>query len=141
MRCFDPQASYLHLSEVQRTLIGLISVPKCVGRGALTQVCLLPEYRSSGLGEAVAGSNHKEFTRTQLSCDLTDGDEANARAISLYKRIGFTTNRVFDAFLCGKAEESTPALSSQHSALSQIDFGGAAVYRCDKVHFTEGFSP
>src|SRR5882762_7401084 len=97
---FDPQASYLIFQKSTRTLIGLILCSQVrPDVGHITQVCLLPEYRSAGLGEALLAATTKNLrSRNFRSISLTV-TEANTRAIALYKRIGFTTSRVFDAFV------------------------------------------
>ncbi len=97
---FDPQASCLVFQKSTRTLIGLILCSQVrPDVGHITQVCVLPEYRSSGLGEALlAATTRKLRERNFRSISLTV-TEANSRAIELYKRIGFTSNRVFDAFV------------------------------------------
>ena len=97
---FDPQASYLIFQKSTRTLIGLILCSQVrPDVGHITQVCLLPEYRSAGLGEALLAATTKNLrSRSFRSISLTV-TEANARAIALYKRIGFITSRVFDAFV------------------------------------------
>jgi len=97
---FDPQASYLIFQKSTRTLIGLILCSQVrPDVGHITQVCLLPEYRSAGLGEALLAATTKNLrSRNFHSISLTV-TEANARAIALYKRIGFTTSRIFDAFV------------------------------------------
>jgi len=104
---FDPQASCLVFQKSTRTLIGLILCSQVrPDVGHITQVCVLPEYRSSGLGEALlAATSRKLRERNFRSISLTV-TEANSRAIELYKRIGFTSSRVFDAFVwegCGKS--------------------------------------
>ena len=97
---FDPQASCLVFQKSTRTLIGLILCSQVrPDVGHITQVCVLQEYRSSGLGEALlAATTRKLRERNFRSISLTV-TEANSRAIELYKRIGFTSNRVFDAFV------------------------------------------
>ena len=97
---FDPQASCLVFQKSTRTLIGLILCSQVrPDVGHITQVCVLPEHRSSGLGEALlAETTRKLRERNFRSISLTV-TEANARAIALYKRIGFTSSRVFDAFV------------------------------------------
>ncbi len=97
---FDPQASCLVFQKSTRTLIGLILCSQVrPDVGHITQVCVLPEYRSSGLGEALlAATTRKLCERHFRSISLTV-TEANSRAIALYKRIGFACSRVFDAFV------------------------------------------
>jgi ribosomal protein S18 acetylase RimI-like enzyme len=97
---FDPQASCLVVQKSTRTLIGLILCSQVrPDVGHITQVCVLPEYRSSGLGEALLAATTRNLrTRNFRSISLTV-TEANSRAIALYHRIGFTSSRVFDAFV------------------------------------------
>lgn len=97
---FDPQASCLVFQKSTRTLIGLILCSQVrPDVGHITQVCVLPEYRSSGLGEALLAATTKVLrARNFRSISLTV-TEANSRAIDLYKRIGFASSRVFDAFV------------------------------------------
>jgi ribosomal protein S18 acetylase RimI-like enzyme len=67
--------------------------------GHVTQVCLLPEYRSHGIGQvllACSAANLRKRRFSSLSLTVT---EANHRAVDLYKRLGFETKRVFDAFV------------------------------------------
>jgi ribosomal protein S18 acetylase RimI-like enzyme len=97
---FDSQSSYLVVQKATRTVVGLIlcsQVRQDVGH--ITQVCVLPEFRSSGLGEslmAATARNLRERNFRSISLTVT---EANSRAIALYHRIGFTSSRVFDAFV------------------------------------------
>ena len=97
---FDPGASFLVFQKATRTLIGLIlcsQVRRDVGH--ITQVCVLPEFRSTGIGEALLAAtaqNLRERNFRSISLTVT---EANARAITLYQRIGFAATRVFDAFV------------------------------------------
>ena len=97
---FDPQGSFLVFQKSTRTLIGLILCSQVrPDVGHITQVCMLPEYRSSGLGAALLAATTKTLRdRNFRSISLTV-TEANSRAIALYKRIGFTSTRVFDAFV------------------------------------------
>ena len=67
--------------------------------GHVTQVCVLPEYRSHGLGKSLLAStvhNLKQRKFSTLSLTVT---EANERAVELYRHLGFATRRVFDAFV------------------------------------------
>src|SRR5499427_7463821 len=49
---FDPQASFVVFEKQTRTLIGLILCSRVrPDVGHITQICVLPEYRSGGLGE------------------------------------------------------------------------------------------
>ena len=97
---FDPQASFLVFQRRTRTLIGLILcslVRPDVGH--ITQVCVLPEYRSAGLGEAMMAASTRNLRGRGFRFISLTVTEANDRAIALYKRIGFESTRVFDAFV------------------------------------------
>jgi ribosomal protein S18 acetylase RimI-like enzyme len=97
---FDPGASFVVLDRGTRTLIGLILcslVRPDVGH--ITQVCVLPEYRSAGLGEAMLAASTRNLRGRGFRFISLTVTEANDRAIALYKRIGFESTRVFDAFV------------------------------------------
>jgi ribosomal protein S18 acetylase RimI-like enzyme len=97
---FDPQASFVVLERPTRKLIGLIlcsQVRRDVGH--ITQVCVLPEYRSAGLGEAMLAASTKNLRGRGFHFISLTVTEANDRAIALYKRIGFESTWVFDAFV------------------------------------------
>jgi len=97
---FDPHASFVVLERRTRTLIGLILcslVRPDVGH--ITQVCVLPEYRSAGLGEAMLAASTRNLRARGFHFISLTVTEANDRAIALYKRIGFESTRVFDAFV------------------------------------------
>jgi ribosomal protein S18 acetylase RimI-like enzyme len=67
--------------------------------GHITQVCVLPEFRSAGLGEALLAASTRNLRGRGFRFISLTVTEANDRAIALYKRIGFDTVRVFDAFV------------------------------------------
>jgi ribosomal protein S18 acetylase RimI-like enzyme len=97
---FDPGASFIVLERRTRLLIGLILcslVRPDVGH--ITQVCVLPEHRSAGLGEAMLAATTKNLRGRGFHFISLTVTEANDRAIALYKRIGFECARVFDAFV------------------------------------------
>ncbi len=97
---FDPQSSFVVFERRTRTLIGLILcslVRPDVGH--ITQVCVLPEYRSAGLGEAMLAASTRNLRGRGFRFISLTVTEANDRAIALYKRLGFESKRVFDAFV------------------------------------------
>jgi ribosomal protein S18 acetylase RimI-like enzyme len=97
---FDAQSSFVVFHRRTRTLVGLILcslVRPDVGH--ITQVCVLPEYRSAGLGEVMMAASTKNLRGRGLRFISLTVTEANDRAIALYKRIGFESARVFDAFV------------------------------------------
>jgi len=97
---FDPQASFAVFERRTRTLIGLILcslVRSDVGH--ITQVCVLPEYRSAGLGVALLAATTRSLRDRGFHAISLTVTQANDRAIALYKRIGYESLRVFDAFV------------------------------------------
>ena len=97
---FDPDSSYVALDRKAKSLIGLILCSRVRNDvGHVTQICVLPEYRSQGIGEILLGAtvgNLQKRAFTSLSLTVT---EANERAVALYHRLNFETKRVFDAFV------------------------------------------
>jgi ribosomal protein S18 acetylase RimI-like enzyme len=97
---FDPQASFCVFQRRTGTLVGLILCSQVrPDVGHITQVCVLPEYRSAGLGEAMLAATTKKLRARGFRFISLTVTEANDRAIVLYKRIGFESARVFDAFV------------------------------------------
>jgi ribosomal protein S18 acetylase RimI-like enzyme len=97
---FDPHASFVVFQRRSRTLIGLILcslVRHDVGH--ITQVCVLPEYRSTGLGVALLAATTQSLRDRRFRAISLTVTQANDRAIQLYERIGFDSVRVFDAFV------------------------------------------
>jgi ribosomal-protein-alanine N-acetyltransferase len=67
--------------------------------GHVTQVCVLPEYRSQGVGEALLACTASVLRKRMFSMLSLTVTEANVRAVELYRRLGFDAQRVFDAFV------------------------------------------
>ena len=97
---FDGESSFVAYHKPSRTPVGLIlcsQVKHDVGH--ITQVCVLPEYRGKGIGEALLAANMQDLQRRaflMLSLTVT---EANRGAVDLYKHLGYSVERVFDAFV------------------------------------------
>jgi ribosomal protein S18 acetylase RimI-like enzyme len=97
---FDAQASFAVHERRTRTLVGLILCSQVrPDVGHITQVCVLPEYRSAGLGQVMMAASTRNLRGRGFRFISLTVTEANDRAIALYKRIGFETARVFDAFV------------------------------------------
>jgi ribosomal protein S18 acetylase RimI-like enzyme len=97
---FDPESSFVALHKRSRTLIGLILCSRVRHDvGHVTQVCVLPEYRSHGIGEALLGCTTENLRRRKFSLLSLTVTAANKRAVDLYLHLGFDTKRVFDAFV------------------------------------------
>jgi ribosomal protein S18 acetylase RimI-like enzyme len=97
---FDAESSYAAVDRKAKNLIGLILCSRVRDDvGHVTQVCVLPEYRSRGIGEtllATTSTNLRKRGFSMLSLTVT---EANAGAVALYRRLNFDSKRVFDAFV------------------------------------------
>ena len=97
---FDARGSFVVLERRTRTLVGLILCSQVrPDVGHITQVCVLPEHRSAGLGEALLAASTRSLRDRGFHFISLTVTEANDRAIALYKRIGFECTRVFDAFV------------------------------------------
>jgi len=97
---FDVESSFVALDRKARNLIGLIlcsRVRKDVGH--VTQICVLPEYRSRGIGESLLAATVVELAKRKFSLLSLTVTEANSRAVDLYRRLNFDTKRIFDAFV------------------------------------------
>ena len=97
---FDSEASYVAVHRGHGTLAGIVLCSRVRDDvGHVTQICVLPEYRSHGLGKALlAATAANLMARKFASLSLTVTEE-NVRAVELYRELGFSTNRVFDAFV------------------------------------------
>ena len=97
---FDPRASFLVFQRRTRMLIGLILCSQVrADVGHITQVCVLPEYRSAGLGVALLAATTSSLRDRGFHAISLTVTQANNRAIALYERIGYESLRVFDAFV------------------------------------------
>jgi ribosomal protein S18 acetylase RimI-like enzyme len=97
---FDGNSSFTLYDRATGQMAGLLLcslVRSDVGH--VTQVCVLPQYRSKRLGERLmvecAKSLHQRGA-SELSLTVT---KANTRAVELYDRLGFRQTKVFDAFV------------------------------------------
>lgn len=97
---FDPHASFIVFDRRTRSLVGLILCSLVrADVGHITQVCVLPEYRSSGLGVVLLAATTRSLRERRFRAISLTVTQANDRAIALYHRIGFESVRVFDAFV------------------------------------------
>ena len=97
---FDNNASFIATETGTGNIVGVILCSRVKGDvGHITQVCVLPKFRGSHLGRALMEASAHDLRRrnfTMLSLTVT---EANRNAVELYKRLGFSITRVFDAFV------------------------------------------
>jgi ribosomal protein S18 acetylase RimI-like enzyme len=96
---FDPESSFVALDRVG-ALAGIILCSRVRHDvGHVTQVCVLPDYRSHGLGKALLAATARNLRQRKFSALSLTVTEANTRAVELYKHLEFETKRVFDAFV------------------------------------------
>jgi ribosomal protein S18 acetylase RimI-like enzyme len=97
---FDPGSSRVAVDKASKSAVGLILCSQVKeGVGHITQVCVVPEHRGAGTGEAlVAASAANLESRGFHTLSLTV-TEANTRAVGLYRRLNFEQTKVFDAFV------------------------------------------
>src|SRR5579863_203381 len=97
---FDAESSFVALDRRSRSLIGIILCSRVRNDvGHITQVCVLPEYRSRRIGESLIAASQDNLRKRNFSILSLTVTEANARAVALYRRLNFDSKRVFDAFV------------------------------------------
>ena len=97
---FDPDSSFVAVHKRARNVIGLILCSRVRHDvGHVTQVCVLPEFRSQGIGVWLLASTAANLRQRKFSSLSLTVTEANKSAVDLYLRLGFDTKRVFDAFV------------------------------------------
>ena len=97
---FDAESSYAAVHRKAKNLIGLILCSRVRNDvGHVTQVCVVPEYRSRGIGEALLAATSVNLRKRRFSLLSLTVTEANAGAVALYRRLKFESKRVFDAFV------------------------------------------
>lgn len=97
---FDPESSFVALDREARELAGIILCSRVRNDvGHVTQVCVLPEHRARGLGKLLMAATIDNLRQRRFSALSLTVTEANERAVELYRHLGFTTKRVFDAFV------------------------------------------
>ena len=97
---FDPESSFVAMHKPTRTQAGIVLCSRIRHDvGHLTQVCVLPEYRSHGIGECLVHAAAANLTQRNFSLLSLTVTQANTRAVDLYRRLGFETKRIFDAFV------------------------------------------
>ncbi len=97
---FDPESSFVAVNRKSHALVGVILCSRVrYDTGHVTQVCVLPEYRGFGLGKALLAASVRNLGQRRFGALSLTVTEANGPAVELYKRLGFETRRVFDAFV------------------------------------------
>lgn len=97
---FDPASSFTAVHNSSRAVVGMLLCSRVRDDvGHVTQVCLLPEFRGQGLARAMMKACLRSLLDrrfSELSLTVTEG---NRNAVDLYRRLGFHTRRIFDAFV------------------------------------------
>ena len=97
---FDAEASFVAMHRPTRSLIGVILCSRVKHDvGHVTQVCVVPELRGHGIGEALLATSSRALRQRNFELLSLTVTQANDRAVSLYERLGFSTTRIFDAFV------------------------------------------
>jgi ribosomal protein S18 acetylase RimI-like enzyme len=97
---FDAEASFVAIHQPTNSLIGLILCSRVrEDVGHVTQVCLVPEHRGEGIGEGLLAYTCNALRSRRFNLLTLTVTEANHRAVDLYRKLGFETRRVFDAFV------------------------------------------
>jgi ribosomal protein S18 acetylase RimI-like enzyme len=97
---FDAESSFAAVDKKAKNLVGLILCSRVrEDVGHVTQVCVLPEYRSRGIGESLLAATSANLSKRGFSMLSLTVTEANAGAVQLYRRLNFDSKRVFDAFV------------------------------------------
>jgi ribosomal protein S18 acetylase RimI-like enzyme len=97
---FDPDASFVAVHQQARVMVGLILCSRVKSDvGHVTQVCLVPDQRGRGIGAALLGATQQALRKRNFAALSLTVTEGNTGAVELYKRMGFSVKRVFDAFV------------------------------------------
>lgn len=97
---FDPDSSFVAVHKHTRSLAGLILCSRVRHDvGHVTQLCVLPEYRSHGIGQSLLAATAGNLQQRNFSVLSLTVTEANTHAVDLYRHLGFDIKRVFDAFV------------------------------------------
>ena len=97
---FDPESSFVAYNRALQMTVGVILCSRIRHDvGHITQVCVLPEYRSHGIGDALMQRSTQQLLANDFKILTLTVTEANAGAVHLYKRQGFSTTHMFDAFV------------------------------------------
>ncbi len=97
---FDSGSSFVAVHPAARSMVGLILCSRVKDdAGHVTQVCVLPEHRGQHIGKALLIASANELRARGFSLLSLTVTEANRGAVDLYKRLGFSTERIFDAFV------------------------------------------
>lgn len=97
---FDSSSSFVAIHRPSNTRAGLLLcslVSHDVGH--ITQLCTLPEYRRSGIGEHLLRNCCADLVARRFHAVSLTVTEENQRALAFYKRLGFQTMHIFDGYV------------------------------------------
>lgn len=97
---FESESSFVAWHKPTRSMVAMILCSRVRNDvGHITQICVLPEYRSRGIGEALLRTTVNNLRQRNFSLLSLTVTQDNEHAVKLYQRFGFDTKRVFDAFV------------------------------------------
>ena len=95
---FLPDASFVIPGTAREGLIGAVLTSAVApGVGHTTQICVLPGEQNHGLGRMLLEASVNALRARRFHALSLTVTSANARAVGLYERAGFTTLRTFAA--------------------------------------------
>ncbi len=97
---FDEMSSWVLRRRQDRSLAGIVLCSD-VGEHVrhVTQLCVAPEHRGRGLGEALMRQSFASLAGTGTQAVTLTVTEANRQAMRLYDALGFTTRHHFEAMV------------------------------------------
>lgn len=97
---FDPGSSFVLMEKDTRRLVGLLLSSRVRGDVAhVTQLCILPQHRGRQLGKLLLMACCRNLAARRFSKLTLTVTEANRNAVEIYRHLGFSVQRIFDAFV------------------------------------------
>ena len=120
---FDPRTSHVAADRSSGALAGLVLCSRIRSDVQhVTQLCVAPHLRSSGVGSLLLGTAIASLASTgfrTLSLTVTGG---NTRAAALYRRLGFVERHIFNAIVWDNGlREPLPPLGLSRNAATAAD--------------------
>ncbi len=97
---FDPSASFVAFNRTTHSRVGLLLCSRVRNDvGHITQLCTLPEYRHSGIGEHLLRYCYADLAARRFSEISLTVTEENTHALAFYRRLGFQMLHTFDGYV------------------------------------------
>lgn len=97
---FEEQSSWVLASADGKRLLGLLLCSRVSERvGHVTQVCVLPEFQSRGVGRKLLQLCAGSLQERQFDTITLTVTEQNTAAVHLYQQLGYRVRHHFDAML------------------------------------------